>query len=74
VPAARRRGVGRALTEAVIAEAPSIVTLEVIEQNERAIRLYERLGFERRRILEVWSLTAEVAPAAADCAATRSAT
>jgi len=56
VPAARRRGVGRALMEAVLAQAPGEVTLEVIEQNEPAIRLYESLGFERTRILEVWSL------------------
>src|SRR5205085_1520052 len=60
VPAARRRGLGRALMEAVLAEAPPEVTLEVIEQNEAAIRLYEDLGFERVRLLEVWSLDAEV--------------
>jgi ribosomal protein S18 acetylase RimI-like enzyme len=59
VPRARRRGVGRALMDAVLAEAPPAVTLEVIEQNEPAIRLYEELGFERRRLLEVWSLTTE---------------
>jgi ribosomal protein S18 acetylase RimI-like enzyme len=63
VPAARRRGVGRALMEAVLAEAPPEVTLEVIEQNEPAIRLYEDLGFERVRILEVWSLDVEAPPA-----------
>jgi ribosomal protein S18 acetylase RimI-like enzyme len=63
VPAARRRGVGRALMEAVLAEAPPEVTLEVIEENEPAIRLYEDLGFERVRILEVWSLDAEAPPA-----------
>lgn len=57
---ARRAGVGRALMEAVLAEAPPVVGLEVIEQNEPAIKLYEDLGFERTRILEVWSLTAEV--------------
>lgn len=62
VPAARRRGVGRALMEAVLAEAPADVTLEVIEQNEPAIRLYESLRFERTRVLELWSLDAEVAP------------
>jgi GNAT superfamily N-acetyltransferase len=63
VPAARRRGLGRALMEAVLGEAPSDVTLEVIEHNEPAIRLYESLGFERTRLLEVWSLDADV-PAA----------
>jgi ribosomal protein S18 acetylase RimI-like enzyme len=56
VPERRRNGIGRALMEAVLAEAPGEVTLEVIEQNEPAIRLYEALGFERTRILEVWSL------------------
>jgi GNAT superfamily N-acetyltransferase len=56
VPAARRGGIGRTLMEAVLAEAPPVVTLEVLEQNEPAIRLYESLGFERTRVLEVWSL------------------
>jgi ribosomal protein S18 acetylase RimI-like enzyme len=60
VAPARRRGVGRALMEAVLAEAPARVTLEVIEQNEPARRLYDKLGFEVRRTLEVWSLTADV--------------
>lgn len=55
----RRSGVGRALMEAVLARAPADVSLEVIEQNEPAIGLYESLGFERTRILEVWSLTEE---------------
>ncbi len=61
VPAARRAGVGRALMEAVLDSAPSTVTLEVIEQNEPARRLYEELGFDVVRELEVWSLTAEPA-------------
>jgi GNAT superfamily N-acetyltransferase len=60
VPAARRHGLGRALMEAVLADGPPQVTLEVIEQNEPALRVYEQLGFERVRILEVWSLDAEV--------------
>jgi len=58
VPAARRQGVGRALMQAVLDQAPSLVTLEVIERNEPAIKLYEELGFARTRILEVWSLAA----------------
>jgi ribosomal protein S18 acetylase RimI-like enzyme len=58
VPGHRRTGVGRALMDAVLADAPTAVSLEVIEQNEPAIRLYESLGFERTRILEVWSLRA----------------
>lgn len=56
VPAARRQGIGRRLMEAVLEVAPPTVTLEVLEQNEPAIRLYEDLGFERTRILEVWSV------------------
>jgi ribosomal protein S18 acetylase RimI-like enzyme len=56
VPAARRRGIGRALMEAVLEVAPPTVLLEVIEQNEPAISLYEKLGFETTRLLEVWSL------------------
>ncbi len=60
IPSARRRGVGRALMEALLAVAPPRVTLEVIVENEPARRLYEQLGFESRRVLEVWSLFAEV--------------
>ena len=65
VPSERRHGVGRALMESVLEEAPARVTLEVLEQNEPAIRLYEQLGFTRTRILEVWSLTTELPAAAA---------
>jgi hypothetical protein len=49
----------------VLADAPASVSLEVIEQNEPAIRLYESLGFERARILEVWSLAQNVRSATA---------
>ena len=56
VTKARRRGVGRLLMEALLAEGPPTVQLEVLEQNEPAIRLYESLGFERTRVLEIWSL------------------
>jgi len=59
IAAERRHGVGRALMEAVLADAPPAVGLEVIEQNEPALRLYEDLGFQRTRLLEVWSLTAD---------------
>lgn len=66
VPALRRRGLGEALMRAVLDEARARglreVTLEVLEQNEPAIRLYERLGFEPVRELEVW--TAQAAGAA----------
>ena len=58
VPRARRRGVGRRLMEAVLAEAPPVVRLEVIEANEPALRLYEELGFSFVRRLEVWSVEA----------------
>jgi putative acetyltransferase len=48
----RRHGVGRALMERVIAWARTsgLITrleLEALARNESAIRLYERLGFER---------------------------
>ena len=61
-PANRGRGIGRRLMKAVLAEASRPVNLEVIEQNEPAKRLYDSLGFEVVRMLEVWSLTEE-APA-----------
>jgi ribosomal protein S18 acetylase RimI-like enzyme len=56
----RRGGHGARLMEAVLDEARSgglrEVRLEVIVENERAIPLYERLGFELTRELEAWSL------------------
>jgi GNAT superfamily N-acetyltransferase len=59
-PPYRRSGLGgRTLTaaiEAVAAEGVDTVWLEVLEGNVAAIALYERLGFERVRHLEVWSL------------------
>jgi ribosomal protein S18 acetylase RimI-like enzyme len=62
VAGVRRGGVGTALMEAVLAEARAagvrVVGLEVLEPNDGAIRLYERLGFRRVRMLEVWSLAA----------------
>jgi len=58
VPEQRRNGVGRALMEAVLELAPPTVLLEVIEANEPAIKLYEALGFEKRRVLEVWRVEA----------------
>lgn len=60
VVAERRGGLGARLMEAVLDEARRRgvreIRLEVIVENERAIPLYERLGFERTRDLEVWSL------------------
>lgn len=56
----RGSGVGRALMEGVIAEGRARglgrIWLEVLVQNEPAIRLYEKLGFETVRDLEVWTL------------------
>ncbi len=50
-PAWRRRGIGRALVEDVIAYArandASKILLEVRASNDAALHLYERLGFER---------------------------
>jgi len=65
LPADRRGGIGRALMEAVLADAPPSVSLEVIEQNDPALRLYESLGFEHTRTLEIWSLNGDVPPASA---------
>ena len=60
VPSERRRGTGRALMLAVQAEARARgverVWLEVIVENTQAISLYEQLGYEHLRGLEVWSL------------------
>ena len=63
VPEQRRNGVGRALMEAVLELAPPTVLLEVIEANEPAIRLYESLGFEKTRVLEVWRVEAPLVAA-----------
>lgn len=62
VPPARRQGVGRALMEHLLTAARSRgdrrMVLEVIGQNEAALRLYEDLGFRRRRRLLGFSGTA----------------
>lgn len=63
VPEERGNGVGRALMESVLELAPPTVLLEVIEANEPAIKLYESLGFERTRVLEVWRVEAPEAAA-----------
>ena len=59
-PPYRRSGLGRrtlmAAIGAVAAEGVDTVWLEVLEGNVAAIALYERLGFERVRRFEVWSL------------------
>jgi predicted N-acetyltransferase YhbS len=68
-PEARRRGHGRRVMEAILERAArrgaGDVFLEVIAENLPAIRLYEQLGFEHVRDLEVWTLGPGEAPAAA---------
>jgi ribosomal protein S18 acetylase RimI-like enzyme len=62
VPGYRRRGLGaEALTAGLAALADrgaSVAWLEVINENRRALALYEKLGFEVIRDLVVWSLPA----------------
>jgi ribosomal protein S18 acetylase RimI-like enzyme len=62
VPEYRRRGLGaETLTAGLAALADrgaSVAWLEVIDQNRRAVALYEKLGFEVVRDLVVWSLPA----------------
>ena len=72
VPEQRRNGVGRALMEAVLELAPPTVLLEVIEANEPAIKLYESLGFEKTRVLEVWRVDAPLVEARERCDSRRS--
>lgn len=75
VPEARRQGFGRALMEAVHEQARSRgieeISLEVIEGNDAAFRLYENLGYELLRWVEIGSLEAAPgdAPADEDCEA-----
>jgi ribosomal protein S18 acetylase RimI-like enzyme len=63
VPTARRGGIGEtlmgALHEEARARAVRRVWLEVIEANEQAFLLYEKLGYTVTRELEVWSLSGE---------------
>jgi GNAT superfamily N-acetyltransferase len=60
VPAARGTGLGerlmRALLDSARALGASRMQLEVIDRNEPARALYEKLGFEHVRDLEVWGL------------------
>ena len=67
IPSARRQGVGRELMEAVMDAADvGRVSLEVLEPNVAAIELYGQLGFERTRMLEVWSLCADPGDSSAE--------
>lgn len=69
VPEARRSGVGRALMNQLLAEAAArgdrFLVLEVIEQNEAAVRLYESCGFARVRRLTGYAGRPEVGPSSA---------
>ena len=64
VKSARREGIGEVLMQALQDEAATRgvkkVWLEVIEQNEAAYRLYEKLGYDLVRWVEVWTLSAEL--------------
>ncbi|MFL5929691.1 MAG: GNAT family N-acetyltransferase [Gaiellaceae bacterium] len=67
IPSARRQGVGRELMEAVVDAADvGRVSLEVLEPNVAAIALYQQLGFEQTRMLEVWSLSADAGDSIAE--------
>jgi GNAT superfamily N-acetyltransferase len=65
IVAARRHGIAEQLMRAVHEEARARgiakVWLEVIEQNDAAFDLYEKLGYDVVREVEVWTLSAEVA-------------
>lgn len=71
VPEARRRGAGLALMERLFADTRArgerTMVLEVIEQNDPAVRLYEKCGFAKVRRLVGFNGPAipEPAPAAA---------
>lgn len=69
VPDRRRAGVGERLLRALLDRARARglrqVTLEVLEQNDPARRLYERLGFRRTRVLEIWTFPGRKDAAAA---------
>ena len=69
VPAARRAGIGKALMLALHDQARQRgvrrVWLEVIDRNDGAFALYEKLGYRAVREVEVWSLPAEDGPATA---------
>jgi GNAT superfamily N-acetyltransferase len=63
VPGHRRRGIGEELTRALLDQARSAgaaeMVLEVIDANAPAIALYEKLGFQTTRRLDVFTLAAE---------------
>ena len=60
LPSHRRSGIAEALMHALQDVARGLgvhrIWLEVIEQNDGAFRLYEKLGYEITRWVDVWSL------------------
>jgi ribosomal protein S18 acetylase RimI-like enzyme len=70
VASARRQGVGRVLMDAVHDEARirgvEVVRLEVLEENVAAFRLYEQLGYERVRWLEIGTLAEDASDEAGE--------
>ena len=62
----RRRGIGEELTRALLDQARAAgareMVLEVIAENAPAIALYEKLGFETTRRLDVFTLPAADGP------------
>lgn len=73
-PSARRRGLGRACVEMLLREAGGrgdrYLTLEVIEQNEPAHRLYATCGFQVDRRLVGYRFSADSTPQPPDKALT----
>jgi ribosomal protein S18 acetylase RimI-like enzyme len=59
VAAHRRAGIGESLLQTVLGVARSRglrrVRLEVLQENDPAWLLYEKLGFERLRVVDVWT-------------------
>jgi ribosomal protein S18 acetylase RimI-like enzyme len=51
-PACYRRGIGRALVRHAVSSAPVPLTVEVLEGNEAALRLYLDEGFRQLRRVE----------------------
>ena len=70
IPSRRGEGIGELLTRALLDRAKAAgarkMELEVIVENQPAIALYEKLGFERTRELDVLSLAPKESAAAAD--------
>jgi ribosomal protein S18 acetylase RimI-like enzyme len=65
LPSARRRGHGARVMRALIVASRErrvdVLRLEVLVQNDRALPLYESLGFRTTRKFEVWDRAADVA-------------